>query len=222
MASRSVTPVTQRSGAVRRRMPAPERREAILAAALEVFGERGFHEASLEDVAARGGISKALIYEHFQSKRDLERALLEAHVDELLHRVLEAIASASDEEERLRFGVEAFLRFVEERPVAWRLLFRNVGDPDIAEPFARLQEEVAGTIAALMTINVPESYRAADPEFAQAAEMTAQQLTGAVQSLANWWDDHRDVPRERVLELAMDFAWIGLARLGTGERWSAR
>jgi AcrR family transcriptional regulator len=201
-------------------MPAPERREAILASALEVFGERGFHEASLGDVAARGGISKALIYEHFESKRDLERALLEAHVQELLRRVLEAIERASDEEQRLRLGVDAFLGFVEERPVAWRLLFRNVGDPDIAEAFARLQEEVAMTIAALMTASAPEPYRAADPEFAQASEMTAQQLTGAVQSLANWWDDHRDVPRERVLELAMDFAWVGLGRLATGERWS--
>lgn len=221
MASRSVTPITQRSAAVRRRMPAAERREAILAAALEVFGERGFHEASLEDVAARGGISKALIYEHFRSKRDLERALLEAQVDELLRRVLEAIAGESGEEERLRSGVDAFLRFVEERPVAWRLLFRNVGDPDIAEPFARLQEEVSGTIAALMKADAPEPYRAADPEFAQASEMTAQQLTGAVQALANWWDDHREVPRERVLELAMDFAWMGLGRLSAGERWSA-
>ena len=218
MATRSVTPITQATTA-RRRMPAAERREAILAAALDVFGEHGFHEASLEDVAARGGISKALIYEHFASKRDLERALLEAHVHELLERIIAAIAEAGDEEERLRSGVDAFLRFVEERPVAWRLLFRNVGDPDIAEAFARLLDEVTGTIAALMTANAPEPYRAADPEFVQASEMTAQQLTGAVQSLANWWDDNRDVSRARVLELAMDFAWVGLGRLSQGERW---
>jgi AcrR family transcriptional regulator len=201
-------------------MPAAQRREAILAAALEVFAERGFHEASLEDVAARGGISKALIYEHFPSKRELERALLEMHVHELLQRVTAAIAASEGEEERTRAGIDAFLGFVEERPVAWRLLFRNVGDPDIAEAFAPLQDEVTQTIAALMVANAPEAYRAADPAFAQATEMLAQQLTGAVQSLANWWDDHRDVPRERVLELAMDFAWVGFERLGGGERWT--
>ena len=208
------------TGAPRRRLSAADRRTAILAAALEVFSERGFHEASLEDVAARGGVSKALIYEHFDSKRELERALLEMNVHELLGRVTAAITSVDGEEERLRAGIDAFLRFVEERPVAWRLLFRNVGDPDIAEAFARLQEEVSRTIAALMLANAPDALRAADPEFEQATEMMAQQLTGAVQSLANWWDDHRAVPRERVLEMAMDFAWLGLGRLGQGERWS--
>ena len=203
----------------KRRLSAADRRSAILAAALEVFSEQGFHGASLEDVAARGGVSKALIYEHFDSKRELERALLEMHVHELLGRVTAAITSADGEEERLRAGVDAFLAFVEERPVAWRLLFRNVGDPDIAEAFARLQEEVSRTIAALMVANAPQRFREAEPDFEQATEMMARQLTGAVQSLANWWDDHRAVPRERVLEMAMDFAWVGLGRLGEGERW---
>ena len=49
--------------------------------------------------------------------------------------------------------------------------------------------------------------------------MLAQQLLGAVQFLANWWDDHREIPRERVLATAMDFIWLGLDRLGQGERW---
>ena len=210
---------SETEGTTRRRLSAADRRSAILAAALEVFSERGFHGASLEEVAARGGVSKALIYEHFDSKRELERALLEMHVHELLGRVTAAIASASTEEERLRAGVDSFLAFVEERPVAWRLLFRNVGDPDIAEAFAQLLQEVSGTIAALMVATAPKRFREAEPDFEQATEMMAQQLTGAVQSLANWWDDHRAVPRERVLEMAMDFAWVGLERLGSGERW---
>jgi AcrR family transcriptional regulator len=211
---------TTREGSSKRRLSAADRRSAILAAALEVFSEQGFHGASLEDVAARGGVSKALIYEHFDSKRELERALLEMHVHELLGRVTAAITAAEGEEERLRKGVDAFLSFVEERPVAWRLLFRNVGDPDIAEAFARLQDEVSRTIAALMVANAPRRFREAEPDFEQATEMMAQQVTGAVQSLANWWDDHRGVPRERVLEMAMDFAWVGLGRLSEGERWT--
>jgi AcrR family transcriptional regulator len=201
-------------------MAAADRREAILSAALDIFSERGFHQASLEDVAARGGVSKALIYEHFDSKRELERALLETHVHELLGRVIAAITAAHTEEERLRRGIDAFLGFVAEHPVAWRLLFRNVGDPDIAEAFTRLRDEVSRTIAALMVANAPEAARAADPDFEQATAMMAQQLTGAVQSLANWWDDHRDVRRERVLAIAMDFVWLGLDRLGRGERWT--
>jgi hypothetical protein len=49
-------------------------------------------------------------------------------------------------------------------------------------------------------------------------EMIAQQLVGAMQSLADWWDLHRDVPRDEVLQVAMDFAWVGQERLSQGQR----
>src|SRR6202023_1245 len=103
----------------------------------------GYHETSLETVAERAGISKALIYEHFASKRELHGALLETYVRELLARVTSGTAAAEPGEERLRAGVDAFLLFVEERRGAWRMLFRNVGDPEIAEWLARLQAEAA-------------------------------------------------------------------------------
>jgi AcrR family transcriptional regulator len=203
----------------RRRLSAADRREAILAAALEVFSERGFHEASLEDVAARDGVSKALIYEHFASKHELQRALMETYVRELLGRVIAAIESAEPGEERLRVGVDAFLGFVEERRGAWRMLVRNVTDPEMAAALARFQEEVGAAIAVLMAADVRHT-RLADPHLDQAVDMLARQLVGAVQALANWWNDNPEVPRERVLALAMDFAWLGLGRLGDGERWT--
>jgi hypothetical protein len=49
--------------------------------------------------------------------------------------------------------------------------------------------------------------------------MLAQQLTGAIQSLANWWADHPGVPRRELVEQVMAFAWIGLERLRDGERY---
>ena len=45
-------------------------------------------------------------------------------------------------------------------------------------------------------------------------------LVGAVQSVANWWADHSEVPREQLVDTAMDFAWLGLDRLSRGERWN--
>jgi AcrR family transcriptional regulator len=201
-------------------MPAADRRQAILAAALDVFSERGFHEAALEDVAARDGISKALIYEHFRSKGHLQRALIETYVHELLERILSATTTAEPGEDRLRRGIEAFLGFVEERRDAWRMLFRNLADPEMVEALERLRAEVAAGIAQLMVEDARQRERN-DPEMEQAADVLALQLVGAVQSLANWWNDHPGVPHDRVLELAMDFAWIGLGRLGDGERWRA-
>jgi AcrR family transcriptional regulator len=213
-----VTSITQ-APPPRRRMSAPDRRAAILAAALEVFSERGFREATLEAVARRAGISKALIYEHFASKRELTRALLDTYVHELLGRLASAIASAEPGEERMRTGVDAVLRFVEERPGAWRMLFRSSGDPDIDDLFAALQGEAAEAIASAMAADATAVGAAPPPGPAQ-IEMLAQQLSGAVQALASWWTDHLEVAREQVLETVMDFCWVGFERLGDGERWS--
>ncbi len=202
-------------------MAAPERREAILAAALDAFADGGYHETSLEDVAERAGISKALIYEHFSSKRELHGALLETYVRELLATVAEATAAARQGEDRLRAGLDGFLGFVERRRDAWRMLVRNTADSDIAASVERLRQEAAGAITALMVADAPPGSPAGGIEREVAIEMLAQQLVGAVQSLANWWDEHRDVPREQVLAIAMDFAWVGLERLGEGHTWKA-
>ena len=201
-------------------MPAGERRKVILEAALEAFAERGFHEATLDEVAGRAGISKALIYEHFASKRELTRALLDTYVHELLGRLAEAIAAAEPGEQRMRTGVDAVLRFVEERPGAWRMLFRNSGDPDIADLFSALQAEAASAIASAMAADATEVGTAPPPSPPQ-IEMLAQQLSGAVQAIATWWTDHPGVTRPEVLEMVMDFCWLGFERLGDGERWSA-
>jgi AcrR family transcriptional regulator len=200
-------------------MAAADRREAILAAALDVFSEGGYHETTLDSVAERAAVSKALIYEHFSSKRELHRALLDRYAHELLARILEATASSAPGEERLREGAEAFLRFVEERRGAWRMVFGNVADPELADWIERLREEVATAIEAVMRADAPAELTA-DPEAAAEIEMLGHQLTGAAQALATWWDSHREVPREQVLSSLMDFAWVGLAGLSAGRRWA--
>jgi AcrR family transcriptional regulator len=215
-----VTSITQREGErPRRRMSAADRREAILQAALDAFADGGYHETSLEAVAERAGISKALIYEHFASKRELHRALLETYGRELLARVTEAIAAAEPGEARLKAGIDGFLRFVEERRDAWRMLVRNATEPDVARSVERLQGDAARAIGGLMAEDAEAAQLTQREEPEQAIEMFAQQLTGSLRALANWWDEHRDVPRERVLAIAMEFGWLGLDRLGQGERW---
>ncbi len=217
----SVTPITEDTTAPRkRRLPAADRRELILAAALDAFAPNGYHDTSLEDVAARAGVSKTLIYEHFGSKQELHGALLESYVSELLEKVLLAVAAEEPGEERLRAGLEAFFAFVEERREAWQMLFRNSGDPEIARWQERLQGEAAVTITARMDAERPPEARLDSAEADLVVPMLAQQLLGSVQFLANWWSDHREIPREQILATAMDFIWVGLDRLGRGERWT--
>jgi AcrR family transcriptional regulator len=191
-------------------MPAPLRRAAILAAAEEVFARHGYHGAALEDIAQTAGISKALIYEHFASKRELHTALIDAYVEEIFQRLQASAATGPPGEERLRGGIDAFLSFVEEHREAWRALFRDAADPEVGDVIQRVQAQATAVIAALI---------AADPdapsEREQDIEMHAALLSGAVQSLANWWHDHQDVPRAALVDRTMDFCWVGIrARTG--------
>jgi AcrR family transcriptional regulator len=205
----------------RQRVSAIERRELILDAALGVFAAAGYHEASLDAVAAKAGISKALIYEHFDSKLELHRALLDTYGQEMLEAVTTAAAAADPGEARLRAGVEAFLGYVEERPETWRMVFRHLDDPGVNEWLERMRAQVADTIAALITRDAPLDLGQDSPPIEHVAPMLAQQLIGAVQSLASWWDQHREVTKEQVRDMVMNFAWVGLERLSQGESWDS-
>jgi AcrR family transcriptional regulator len=203
----------------RRRLSAPDRRAAILDSALEVFSGRGYHGASIDEIAQEGGISKALIYEHFPSKRDLHASLLERHVQEIFERLAESAATPDPGEVRLRAGVDAFFEWVETHPRAFRLLFRDTFEADVAEVLQRLQNQATFAIAGLMATEPIVVHAAVgESERRLGVEMLAQQLSGAVQSLAIWWQDHPQVKRPFLVDSVMDFAWIGLDRVRAGER----
>jgi AcrR family transcriptional regulator len=205
----------------RKRLSGEERRAAILDSALSAFAERGYHASSIDDIARGGGISKALIYEHFSSKQELYAELLEEHANELFERLAAAIEEAgSAGSARLAVGLDAFYRFVEEHRVAWRMLFREATDPEMVMVLDRIVSQVTGVVAVLIAED-PGSRAAGDNESTreQGIQMLAQMLVGSVQSLANWWADHQEVPRARIVEMTMDYAWLGLERLSRGERW---
>ena len=200
-------------------MPASDRRVLILEAAREAFADGGYHQTSLDAVAERAGVSKALIYEHFASKRELHSAMLEQHVTELLERLGVALAEAEPGEARMRAGTEVFFTFLEERRGAAVILLRNTGDPDVAEWLSRLREQVAAAIVALMSEEMAAEIER-DPRLKVSIEMLAQQQIGAIQSLADWWGEHRDVPKEDVVAAVMELAWVGLEQISQGQRWS--
>jgi AcrR family transcriptional regulator len=199
----------------RRRMPAAQRRGVILAAAEDTFATFGYHGASLDEIAHSAGVSKALIYEHFESKRELHASLLHHHVAEIFERLRQSVERGGTGEARLRSGIDAFLRFVEEHRGAWRALFRDAADPDMADLMSGVQAQATGVIADLIAGDLDAAAVPGldPPERRLHAEIHAQMLSGAVQSLANWWHDHQDVPREALVDRAMEFCWHGVERL---------
>jgi AcrR family transcriptional regulator len=209
------------SAPAKRRLTAEERRSEILDAALTAFSQRGYHATSIDDIATEAGISKALIYEHFASKQELYGDLIARNARELTQRVAGALSGVEVDStvERLATGLEAFFAFVEERRDAWRMLFRDASDPETSAVLDRMVEQVTVEVTVLIAQD-PGARGLTRVEDERSLRLLAEMLVGGAQSMANWWTEHPEAPRTQLVEIAMDFAWLGLERLSRGERWS--
>jgi AcrR family transcriptional regulator len=199
---------------VRSRLSRDERRTRILEAAAEVFAERGYDAASLDEIAEGAGISKPVIYDHFESKRELHITLIDSQSELLLSSIASRVAAGETPEDRLREGFDAFFEFVETHPFAWRMFFRDPSsDPEIAEGHQQSHERTAAGIAALIAA---ESII----ERAWAVEALAELMMKALAGLAAWWYEHPEITRADLVALTMDSLWVGLERVQKGERWA--
>ena len=209
------------SAPTRRRLTAEERRSAILDAALTAFSQKGYYATSLDDIAGEAGVSKALIYEHFASKQELHADLIARNARELTQRVAGALSGVEIEStvERLAAGLEAFFAFVEERRDAWRMLFRDAADPESSAVLERMVQQVTAEVTVLISQD-PGARKLTRVGDERSLRLLAEMLVGGAQAMANWWTDHPEAPRAQLVEITMDFAWLGLERLSRGERWS--
>lgn len=200
-----------------KRISAVERREAILAAATEVFAELGYERASIRRIASAAGITIPVIYDHFASKQELQVTLLERAGDELIAAVVNESAAATAEQ-LLRASVATFFAFVEQRPYAWRTLFRELpADSEVAAARARVMERAAREIAGLFALS-PGWRREGSIASDSAGEALAMAVRSAINGLAEWWWENREVPREEVVALAVDLLWPGIDRLREEQR----
>jgi AcrR family transcriptional regulator len=207
-------------GAPRRRLSAEERRESILEAANAVFGERGYEHVRIDDVAAAAGISKALIYEHFESKQDLYIELLNKAAQDLLG-LLVAAASAPGMEGALRMenAAMAGFQYVQDNPHAFHMFVRDVTDPLISERQETLRRDAVRLMADVMEMEPPET-RAGMTR--QHTEQLAEMIVAGYYALADWWLRNPSFPRDEVVRSMLQFMWLGLGRLQEGERWELR
>jgi AcrR family transcriptional regulator len=201
----------------RRRLSAEERRESILDAANNVFGERGFENVRIDDVAAAAGISKALIYEHFESKQELYGELMNRAAIDLLGVLVEA-ASAPGMEGALRMenAAAAGFRWVQEHPHAFHMFVRDVTDPEISEAQDALRRGAVTAMADVMEMEPPDT-RAGMAR--RQTEQIAEMIVGGWYALAEWWLRHPEVPKEELMTSMLGFMWLGLGQMQSGSRW---
>jgi AcrR family transcriptional regulator len=171
-------------------MPRAQRQQLILDVAGPVFAQRGYHAASMDEIAELAGVSKPMIYMYFGSKE----GLYVAYIDRTGRELLERLNQAGEVPGRNPFiaPINEFLAFVEEHRAGWTVLFREqASSRPVAEEVATLRLQIVETIRRMIEQGgVPLT----------PAEAIAHAIVGAGESLANWWLKHPQIAREQVAD----------------------
>jgi AcrR family transcriptional regulator len=168
-------------------------------AAGELFGERGYAGTRLADVASAAGVTKPMLYRHFESKKALYLALLVQHRDDLPSFALRAAGQSP--ESRMAAIIDAWLTYVQEHGYAWKMLFRDTGGDDEVQAFRQAVQSRAREVMAALIENEP-AISLADHEIEPLAEF----LRAGGAGLALWWVDHPEVPRFALLDALLTIA----------------
>jgi AcrR family transcriptional regulator len=164
------------------------RRAQLLELGVRLFGTRAYDEVSIDDIAASANMSKGLLYHYFGGKR----AFYVAVVSDAARRLLAAIEPDLElpPPERALAGIDAYVRFVEERADAYAALVTGGlgADPKIAEILEAARQEIVGTIITnllAMGLDRPRpAYR-----------LALRGWIGGVEAACVDWLRRRDLPR---------------------------
>ncbi len=130
-------------------MRRPERREQILRAAARAFGRAGFAATSLDDVAQEAGVTRAILYRHFESKADLYRAVL----DQAERRLADATGAPTFTND----SIDGLLDAASENPDGFRLLFQHAArEPEFRAELDVLRATSVGVALEQLSGLVPD------------------------------------------------------------------
>jgi AcrR family transcriptional regulator len=131
-------------------------REALLRAAAEVFSERGFKDASVDEIASRAGYSKGALYWHFESKDDLFFALMDATVDAPAHEMIELFRSAPPEQDMAPEGSRRFVELLRERRglvlLEHEYWSQAVRDPELCTRYAEHRRKLRAALGQALMV----------------------------------------------------------------------
>jgi AcrR family transcriptional regulator len=197
----------------------PERRRPlVLDAAREIFADGGFSDASMQAIADKAGVSKAVLYDCFPGgKQEIYYALLESGEHsfmEHMKRVLERTKNLSVEE-GLRQGLRAFLDYATIHPHSFRVIFGEAGtrDPEVVVRAERVRDE----IVALMREKTHSIIRAAGGEPTTAADVYPRTIVAVGEELARWIARTPELSGDELIEAIVLWFMHGFAGLLPGE-----
>jgi AcrR family transcriptional regulator len=189
-------------------MTGTERRQQLLDVGRRLFAERGFDGTSVEEIAAKAGVSKPVVYEHFGGKEGLYAVVVDREMERLLALVTRALTDGIHYREKLEQAALALLQYIEECSDGFRILVRDSHGASGTGSYASLLSEIATEVEHIL-----------GQEFDQhgyddkTSPMYAQMLVGMVALTGQWWLDVRKPRREEVAAHVVNLAWNGLSGL---------
>jgi AcrR family transcriptional regulator len=197
-------------------MTGKERREQLLDVGRRLFAERGFEATSIEEVAARAGVSKPVVYEHFGGKEGLYAVVVDREMQNLLDRVTGAL-TAGHPRELLEQAALALLGYIEEQTDGFRILVRDSPVTSATGNFSSLIGDIATQVEHILAGEF--AARGYDPEL---ASLYSHALVGMVALTGQWWLEAQHPNRHDVAAHLVNLAWHGLSHLENQPRLSAR
>lgn len=188
------------------RLPRLARRRQLLSAAQEVFVENGYHAAAMDEIADRAGVSKPVLYQHFPGKLELYLALLDLHVDDMVNRCREALASTHENKLRVQATFSAFFDFVSTQGEAFRLVFES--DLRNVAPVRQRVERSLRECAEMVSAVIQEDTGCTSDE----AHLLGVGLVGMAEVSARYWVTAQGaIPKDAAEQLMARLAWRGIS-----------
>ncbi len=191
-----------------KRLSADQRREQLLDVALTEFSARGFTATTMDDVAEAAGVTKPLLYQHFDSKRALYLELVDSVAQAMLDAVGKATAQAAGPREQVEAGFSAYFRLVVSHSAAFQLLFGSdaANDPELSSALRRVEDSLAEAVDPLIDAGLDEDHR----------RLLAYAVVGMAEGASRYFLATRDAQpggpdeADRLARRLADLAWAGL------------
>jgi AcrR family transcriptional regulator len=181
----------------------------VLDAALEIFAEGGFADASMAAIAERAGVSKAVLYDCFPNgKQEIYEALLERGEERFLEHMMAVLSETArmPMKQGLHEGLDAFLHYAEKDPLGFQVVFGEAGsaDPEIIKRSAATRE----SIVKKMDERTRELFAAANMPMTPLMEIYNRVIIAAAEEMARWILRDPQIRREQVVPLLVAW-WMG-------------
>nr|WP_239000966.1 TetR/AcrR family transcriptional regulator [Jiangella asiatica] len=190
------------------RMTGKQRREQLLDVGRALFAERGFDGTSIEEISARAGVSKPVVYEHFGGKEGLYAVVVDREMEGLLDRITTALGSATHPRVVLERAALALLDYIEMSTDGFRILVRDSPVAHSTGGFASLISDAASQVEYILAAEFKARGFAT-----KHAPMYAQMLVGMVALTGQWWLEVRSPKKADVAAHLVNLAWNGLSGL---------